>query len=227
MPAFPLRSAVIALALAAFGAPALADPTPAAPAAVSAPVHMPPRMTAPEFHMGSPKAPVTMVEYASDTCSHCAKFDIEVFPAFKAKYVDTGKVQYILREFPTDPVQLSTAGFLLARCAGPDKYFDVVTTLFHSQTLGSGKDFVLAGAKTGGLSDAQIDACFNDAPALADFNARVKHAMDVDKVDGTPTFLINGKRMEDGEKTLKDLDAAIGPLLSSTKTKAVQKHRKA
>jgi protein-disulfide isomerase len=189
---------------------------------------MPPRMTAPEFHMGDPKAKVTMVEYASDTCSHCAKFDIEVFPAFKAKYVDTGKVFYVLREFPTNPVELSTAGFLLARCAGPEKYFDVVTTLFHAQkTTTTGRDFLLAGAKTGGLSDQQIQTCLDDSAALADFNARVQHAVDVEKIDGTPTFIVNGKRLEDGEKTLKDLDAAIEPLLFPKKVKAVQKRRKA
>jgi len=86
-----------------------------------------------DMSMGDPNAPVKMVEYASMSCSHCAQFNNEVFPAFKAKYIDTGKVHYTLKEFLTPPEQVATAGFLLARCAGKDKYFSVVDAIFHNQ----------------------------------------------------------------------------------------------
>jgi protein-disulfide isomerase len=235
MPAF-LRNLLLVLGMAtiagaALAAPPAASPTPEpAPAASPAPpapaVRLPPRMTESDYRLGDPKAKVTMVEYASDTCPHCARFAGEVFPAFKAKYVDTGKVLYIFREFPTDPVQLSAAGFLVARCSGYDKYFDVVNALFQAQkTAKSGLDFLMGGAKVGGLSEDQAKACLDNPTALADLNKRVENAANVEKIDGTPTFVVNGKKLPDGEKTIKDLDAAIEPLLPATTTKAVQKRR--
>jgi protein-disulfide isomerase len=233
MSALSPRLLLIVVGLGAASLPALAEP-PAGPTAgalsPAAPtVHMPgPRMTAPEYQMGDPKAKVTVVEYASDTCPHCAKFAAEVFPAFKKKYVDTGKALYIFREFPTAPAELSAAGFVMARCAGQDKYFDVVNALFKAQTTAkTGLDFLMAGGKVGGLSEDQVKACLEDPAGLADLNARVQTAVNVEKVNGTPTFIVNGKTLDEGEKTMKDMDAAIAPLLSPTKTKAVQKHRKA
>lgn len=231
MPSSPFRLLLI-LGMAALAAPALADPaaTPpapatAAPAAAVAP--LPPRMTVPEYQIGAPKAKVTMVEYASDTCPHCARFAGEVFPAFKKKYVDTGKVLYVFREFPTDPVPLSAAGFLLARCAGHDKYFDVLTALFKAQsTAKTGLEFLMAGAKVGGLTEDQMKACLSDMASAEDLNTRVQHAINVEKINGTPTFIINGKKLPDGEKTLKDLDAAITPLLAPGKPNSVKKGRK-
>ena len=216
------------IAGAAFADPQGAPPPPASPQTpLQAPVRMPAKMTASEFHLGDPKAKVTLVEYASDTCPHCARFANEVFPAFKAKYVETGKVQYIFREFPTDPVELSAAGFVVARCAGESKYFDVVNALFQAQhSSTTGKDFLLAGAKAGDLNEEQVKTCLNDTSAVADLNTRVQHAIDVEKIDGTPTFILNGKKLESGEKTLKDLDAAIEPLLPPTTAKPLRKRRK-
>src|SRR5665213_2186956 len=86
--------------------------------------------------MGDPRAKVTVVEYASASCPHCARFNNDVFPAFKAKYIDTGKVRYVLREFLTEPVQVAAAGFLLARCAGKGKYFGALDDFFHGQEVG-------------------------------------------------------------------------------------------
>ena len=86
-----------------------------------------------DMSMGDPKAPVKMVEYASASCTHCATFNNEVFPAFKAKYIDTGKVHYTLKEFLTPPNELAAAGFLTARCAGKDKYFTVLDAIFRGQ----------------------------------------------------------------------------------------------
>ena len=236
MPAYVARSLLAALGLLAASAPAFAQApaasnttAPAAPAPApptAPPVKMPPRMTESEYRLGNPKARVTMVEYASDTCPHCARFAAEVFPAFKAKYVDTGKVLYVFREFPTDPVQVSAAGFVVARCAGRDKYFDVVNTLFQSQKLGNARDFLMAGAKAGGLNEDQVKACLDEPTAVTDLKARVDNAVNVEKIEGTPSFIINGKKLPDGEKTLKDLDAAIAPLLAPTKAKVAPKHRR-
>ena len=240
MPALPPRLLLALVSALIVSAPALAQtstlapaPTPAAPApaaatAPPAPVKMPPKMTQTEYRMGNPKAKVTLIEYASDTCPHCAKFAAETFPAFKAKYVDTGKVLYVFREFPTDPVQVSAAGFVIARCAGYDKYFDVITTLFQSQRLGSARDFLLAGAKAGGLDEEQVKTCLDDPTAGPDLKARVDNAINVEKVDSTPTLILNGKKLDNTtEKTIKDLDAAIEPLLTPTKAKVAPKHRKA
>src|SRR5690606_24224902 len=89
--------------------------------------------SAEDMSMGPADAKVKVVEYASASCSHCATFNNEVFPEFKAKYIDTGKVQYILKEFLTPPEQVAAASFLMARCAGPDKYFTVLDAVYKNQ----------------------------------------------------------------------------------------------
>jgi protein-disulfide isomerase len=164
-----------------------------------------------DMSLGSRKAKIHLVEYASLSCPHCARFETEVFPAFKAKYVDTGKVRYTLRELLTPPVEVAAAGFLMARCAGPDKYFKVVDEVFRSQSRWSEGDLrpiLLAVAHANGLSDEAFDACISDPKGLAALNARVKRALDAG-VQSTPTFFINGKKAGEGEMTLADLDAAI------------------
>ncbi len=208
----------------AAAAPSMAQATP--PPSVSPIVKLPPRFTAPEYRMGDHNAPVTVVEYASDTCPHCARFAAEVFPAFKAKYIDTGKVLYVFREFPTDPADLSVAGFLVARCAGEAKYFDVLNALFQVQsTAKTGLDFLMAGAKVGGLSEDQVKACLNDPDAIKALNDRVQQAVNVEKIEGTPTFLIEGKKMAAGDKSLKDFDAVLQPLLAAKPVKTAKKRR--
>jgi protein-disulfide isomerase len=171
-------------------------------------------MTAPEFHLGNPKAKVTVIEYASDTCPHCARFDAEVFPEFRKKWVDTGKVLYIFREFPTDPAPLSTAGFVVARCAGDARYLDVVEALFRAQkTANTGLEFLTAGGQAGGLDEAQVRACLANEAALKDVQTRASKAADADKITGVPTLIVNGQALPSGEKTLEQLEAAITPLL--------------
>ena len=162
-----------------------------------------------DMALGSPKAKVQVVEYASLSCSHCARFNAEVYPAFKAKYVDTGKVRYVLREMVTAPPQVAAAGFMLARCAGPSKYFKVVDEVFRSQERWGGdiRPVFVEIAKANGLSETQFTACISDAAALEALNARVKAALDMG-VDSTPTFFVNGQKYE-GELSLKQLDAAI------------------
>ncbi len=174
--------------------------------------------TEPEMALGNPAAKVTVVEYASDTCPHCARFGEQVFPAFKAKYVDTGKVRYVFREFLTPPVNVAAAGFLLARCAGKDNYFKVVDAEFRAQDriYQSGDVHGVLGeiGKSFGLSQAQVDACIQDPTALAALQQRVDKAADEDHITGTPTILVNGTILGVGEVTLAQLDAAIQPLLA-------------
>jgi len=162
--------------------------------------------------MGKADAPVKMEEYASVTCSHCGRFHTEVFPAFKAKYIDTGKVHYTFNEFLTDPPAVAVAGFLTARCAGKDKYFSVIDALFRSQEemyrTQDPRGTLLKVAQSAGMTEAQFNACVNDDKALKAIEARVKAAQDRG-ISSTPSFFINGKKAKDGEMTLEELDAAV------------------
>ena len=162
--------------------------------------------------LGSDKAPVTVIEYASASCPHCARFNNEVFPAFKAKYIDTGKVRYVLREFITPPEQVAVTGFITARCAGRDKYFTVVDKFFHGQeTMYKTGDLganLVGAAQAGGLAVPQLEACLNDKAAQDALMSRVRTYEERDNVRSTPTFLIGGARLE-GETTLAQLDTAI------------------
>jgi protein-disulfide isomerase len=166
-----------------------------------------------DMSLGNPRAKVTVVEYASASCPHCARWDMEVFPAFKAKYVDSGKVRYTLKEYLTDPEALAAAGFLLARCAGKDRYFPVLDAVFKGQDQmvqsGDVRGVLARIAKDpGGMTEAQLDACMRDTAAEKALAARVDRHLHVDKVTSTPTFIINGRRTE-GEMSLPELDAAI------------------
>lgn len=166
-----------------------------------------------DMSLGNPRARVQVVEYASASCPHCARWDMDVFPAFKAKYVDTGKVRYTLKEYLTDPEALAAAGFLLARCAGRDRYFPVLDAVFRGQNemiqTGNVRGVLARIAKSpGGLDEAQLDACMRDAAAEKALAARAERHLRIDKITSTPTFIINGRRVE-GEMTLPALDAAI------------------
>ncbi|HEY0648516.1 DsbA family protein [Phenylobacterium sp.] len=163
--------------------------------------------------MGDPKAPVHMEEYASTTCSHCGRFAIDVFPGFKAKYIDTGKVRYTLHEFLTPPEAIAAAGFLTARCAGKDKYFSVVDALFHSQEemyrTGDARGTLLKVAQSAGMTEDQFNKCVSDEKAAAALNARVEKAIKDTNISSTPTFFFNGKKVKEGEMTMEELDAAV------------------
>ena len=163
--------------------------------------------------LGSPDAKVKIVEYASLTCSHCGKFNNEVFPEFKKKYIDTGKVHYTFKEFLTPPNEVAAAGFLTARCAGKDKYFNVTDAIFHAQqemfTTGDMRGVLLRIAQSAGLTEEQFNACITDEAALKALNERVEKAIKVDKINSTPTFVINGKKVKEGEVSLAELDAAV------------------
>jgi protein-disulfide isomerase len=166
-----------------------------------------------DMSLGNPNAKVRVVEYASASCPHCARWDMEVFPVFKAKYVDTGKVRYTLKEYLTEPAALSAAGFMLARCAGQDRYFPVLDAVFRGQQeMVETKDprgvLKRIANGVGGMTDAQLEACFHDMAAEKALAARADRHVKVDKVTSTPTFIVNGRRIE-GEMTLPELDAVI------------------
>jgi protein-disulfide isomerase len=166
--------------------------------------------------MGSPTAPVTMIEYASMTCPHCAHFAVETFPKLKEKYIDTGKVKYIMREYPLDG--LAAAAFMLARCAGPDKYYPMIETLFAEQKKWAVKDPLpplLAIAKQAGFTEQSFRACLDDKAMLDKIDQVRKRGQQKFKVDSTPTFYINGERSP-GALTMEDIDKAVAPLIKTT-----------
>jgi protein-disulfide isomerase len=164
---------------------------------------------------GKADAPVTVIEYASMTCSHCANFAINVYPMLKSKYIETGKVRYIMREFPLDP--LAAAGFMLARCAGEGKYFPMIETLFQKQ-----KDWVvqkpleplLAIAKQAGFTQQSFEACLANQKVLDGIDAVRQRASEKFGVNATPTFFINGK-IQRGEMTAEELEKQIQSYLKS------------
>jgi len=164
-----------------------------------------------DLSMGNPKAKIQVIEYASLSCPHCAHFNEAVFPALKAKYIDTGKVRYTLKEMLTEPATVAAAGFLMARCAGPDKYFKVVDEVFRSQPRwqsGSIKPILQEIGAANGLDAAKFNACLQDQAAIDAVTARAERAQQ-DGVNSTPTLFINGKRIENVPLTPADLDAAI------------------
>jgi protein-disulfide isomerase len=196
------RGAVAALvAVAALGLGVARAAAPPAAAAAASPG---------EMTLGSPKAPLTVVEYASVGCPHCALWANDVFPSFRAKYIDTGKVRFVFREMLTGNGALAAAGFLTARCAGPTKYFQVVDDVFAQQEdiQRQGIDLLAKIAARAGLTRAQFDACLADGAALKALNDRTQADASAHQVTGTPTFFVGAERLE-GDQTLADLDAAI------------------
>jgi protein-disulfide isomerase len=163
--------------------------------------------------MGKDDAKVTIVEYASMTCPHCAHFNDTTFPDLKKNYIDTGKVRYILREFPFDP--RAEAGFMLARCAG-DNYFAMVDVLFRQQEQWAAgdntKDALLQIARLAGFTQESFNACLTDQKLLDQVRAVQKRGADEFKVDSTPTFFINGKTYK-GAMSIAEMSAIIDPLL--------------
>ncbi len=165
-----------------------------------------------DMALGSDKAPVTVIEYGSVGCPHCADWRHDVFPGLKTKYIDTGKVRFVLREMITGDPTIATAGFMVARCAGPAKYFQVVDEVYQRQPQMWGKasnaGAVLGQiAKDAGLSEEAYEACIDDQKGLDALNARVAQH-DKDKVDSTPTFFVNGKRYDE-PLTLAQVAAAF------------------
>ena len=166
--------------------------------------------------LGNAEAPVTIIEYASMTCSHCARFDTEVYPVLKSRYIDTGKVRYIMREFPLDP--LAAAGFMLARCAGDTKYFAMVDVLFKMQAqwafVKEPIPALLGIAKQAGFSEQTFNECLANQKLLDQIDEVRQRAAEKFGVNSTPTFFINGQ-IHRGEMSVDELDKVLQPYLKS------------
>jgi protein-disulfide isomerase len=168
-----------------------------------------------DIPMGSESAPVTIIEYASMTCPHCAAFAVTTFPKLKEKYIDTGKVKYIMREYPLDG--LAAAAFMLARCGGPDKYYPLIETLFAQQQKWAVREPIpplLAIAKQAGFTQQSFEACINDKAQLTKVQQMRDRGSQKFKVDSTPTFFINGER-HPGAMSIEEIDKIIAPLIKS------------
>ncbi len=168
----------------------------------------------PDIVEGSPSAAITIIEYASMTCSHCAAFHQETWPGLKAKYVDTGKAKFILREFPLDP--LAAAGFMLARCAGPDKRDALIDRLFAQQNSWAFVDKpiepLLALAEKAGFSQADFETCLQNQELYDSVNQSRDRAAERFNIDSTPTFFVNGQKLS-GELAISEFDKVLEPLL--------------
>jgi protein-disulfide isomerase len=166
----------------------------------------------PDIVEGKADAPATIVEYASMTCSHCAAFHKDVWPALKAKYVDTGKAKFVLREFPLD--RLALAAFMLARCAGPEKRDAVADRLFDHQAEWAFVDDPLPKLRNQlaafGMSAADFDACLKNQAMFNAVKAERETASTKLGVDSTPTFFLAGKRLS-GDHSLDKFDEILSP----------------
>jgi protein-disulfide isomerase len=179
------------------------------------------RVTGEDMVMGSAKAPVTMIEYYAQACSVCAHFDQEVFPLLKAKYIDTGKVRYVMRLFPLFPVD--GPSYKLTRCVPPEQYFQAVDVMFRSQPQWDSAEYPGVDARAGlmkmarilGMSDSQALACMNDTQHDAAINKVAQEGEDRYHPPGTPTFVINFKKVEMPEKSWAEAQAAINAALAA------------
>lgn len=165
--------------------------------------------------MGSDDAPITVIEYSSMTCGHCATFHNETLPGLKEKYIKTGKVKYIVREFPLD--QLATAAFMLGRCLPKkDAYFDFIDVLYAKQRewayvedrVGALKNI----SKQAGFTDESFKACLDDKKLFAQILAVKNNGSAEFRIRSTPTFFVNGTRLE-GAQPLEEFEKLFKPLL--------------
>ena len=151
-----------------------------------------------DFALGSPDAPVTVYEYASLTCNHCAAFHLQSFPEIKEKYIDTGKVRWVIRAFPFDPA--ATAAVMLARCSGEERYYKFLDVLFEQQPqwafTGNPGENLEAIAKQGGFSSDAYKACIQNEEIFDHVRAVQTRGQEVHGVRSTPTFFVNGDKVE-------------------------------
>jgi len=174
----------------------------------------PPPVTAADRVLGRAGAPVTVVEYASFVCSHCANWHLNVLPEFKTRFIDTGKVRLVFRDLPTEPAQVAASAAAVARCAAPERYFDVAGAFMHGQAAlrdgGDMADWYSAAIGVSGKTRPEIEACLALPATRANLQASMEGAAAAG-VTGTPSFFVNGKAVVD--TSLAGLTAAITPLL--------------
>ncbi|HEY1073640.1 thioredoxin domain-containing protein [Brevundimonas sp.] len=199
-----LNALPVAAALMAATPVMAAEPAPAPVPAVSAADRV----------LGRADAPVTVIEYASFTCSHCAAWTNEVLPTFKARYIDTGKVKLVFRDLPTQPTQVAATAAAIGRCAAPGKFFDVAHHFMAGQAAafaaGNAMDWYMGAIAVSGRTQPQIETCLADPATQQSLQQDVETAIAAG-VNGTPTFFVNGRRAMD--HSLETLSAAIDPLI--------------
>lgn len=170
----------------------------------------------PEMTLGEPAAPVTIVEYASMTCSHCGNFDKNTFDALKTDYIDTGKAYYVFREFPLD--QLAFAASMAARCAPQDKYFPIIHTLFRNQSAWAYVDnpaqALVAQLEPFGFTGDSFAACLKKPDIATGITTIAQTAQQEFGVNSTPSFFINGEKHA-GEMDVAEVKAILDPLLAN------------
>ncbi|MCK1638281.1 DsbA family protein [Bradyrhizobium sp. 157] len=199
--------ALVAFASLAFAGTALAQ------SAIAANVAKP--VSLPDIAIGSAKAPVTITEYSSMSCSHCAAFSQNVLPMLRSKYIETGKVRFVFREFPLDIK--AAAASILARCIGKDdseKYLGAVDMLFKLQDrlMAQTKDTLIHVGKQYGMSEQDVKTCEEDQAQFDKLNADQQYAHRELKVTSTPTFFLNGVRLQ-GSMSFEELEERLKPLL--------------
>jgi protein-disulfide isomerase len=171
----------------------------------------------PEMALGAGDAPVTIIEYAASTCPHCARFNRDVFPKLKSEFIDTGKVRYVFREFPLNIKDVACA--MVARSIAKDdaaKYFAVIDVMFRQQDelVKKTTDTLKLVALQAGLGDRAVEDCLKDQAMLDKIQADQKYATDVLKIEGTPTFFVNGTMLV-GEVPFEELSTRINSLLKT------------
>ena len=176
--------------------------------------------------IGNPNAKATIIEHASVVCGACANWHATVYPDFKKKYIDSGLVRFVFREFPTSPENLAQAGFLIANCAGEEKFFENISLQFKRQPQifaaagkggGAVKDEYVAIAKAGGMSEAEFEQCLQNPEEIARYEKVVQMGIDAG-VTGTPSFFVNGEKTKMFK--LEDFDQALRPILGEEATKS-------
>lgn len=174
----------------------------------------PPAVSATDRILGRADAPVTVIEYASFVCSHCAHWHTTVLPSFKTRFIDTGQVKLVFRNLPTNPTQIAAHAAGIARCAAPARFFDVASSLMTGQAAviagAPVPDWFAAAVAASGRSQEQIDACLADPATLNNIRAEIAGA-NAAGVQGTPSFFVNGHAVAD--PSLEGLTTAIRPLL--------------
>jgi protein-disulfide isomerase len=201
------------LGIAALAAVALALGALPAPAQTLSPVDLLQPGPLGDRQLGPDGAPVTIIEYASMTCPHCANFHKNTFPELKKRYIDTGKVRYIFREFVLNP--LDAGAVMLARCLDKDKYFDFVDVLFRKQdewVVQRPIEPLFAIARQAGFTKETFEACLKNQEILSGIEAQRNRAAERFGVNSTPTLIINGKVVR-GSLSIDELAKHIEPLL--------------
>ncbi len=178
-------------------------------------------VTGDDVVLGEANAPVTLIEYASSTCPHCADFHEDAFERLKTNYIDTGRVRYVFREFPTPPADVAVAGFQLARCGGAssEQYFARLGELFRTQAgmrqalmTNNARQYFINMGDAAGLNQDQVLACVADQDGAERVQRIVEAGVRDFRVDSTPTFVIDGRKVEgigDYESLARALDAAL------------------